>query len=109
MEIRELFVSGDRISIRNQVVTEFLREDPGSGKGENSTKYRYNVESLADGSLIYLKRPAPLNKGFDFEIHVENTAFKEKGSRKTMPSHRNIIDDLILKKSSDSKEYKKVK
>lgn len=103
MDIRELSVNGERRDIRSQVVNEFLNEKPGTGTGEKSTRYRYNVETLQNGDKIYLKRPAPLNKGFDFEIHVENISFKEKGSRKSMPSHKNIIDDLILKKVNDSK------
>lgn len=108
MEIREISINENRRKTRIKVVNEFLKEEPGTGKGEESTKYRYNVETLQNGDKIYLKRPAPLNKGFDFEIHVENISFKDKGSRKSMPSHTNIIEDLRLKKYSDSKEYEKV-
>lgn len=107
MNIKKLQVKGNRESIRKQVVTMFLKEEPGTGKGENSSKYRYDVEILNDGSKIYLRRPAPLNKGFDFEIHVENIKFRDRG-RVHMPSHSDIVEDLKIKKEHDMGEYCKV-
>lgn len=107
IKIEKLNVGGSRRDIRESVIKMFLNEEPGTGSGENCSRYRYDVEELNDGSKIYLKRPAPLNKGVDFEVHVENVRFREKG-RIHMPSHLNIIQDLIDKKEENSHEYKKV-
>lgn len=82
-----------RRQIRRILVSEFLKESPGQGNKELASRYRYNVETLQDGRRVYILRPAPLNKGFDFTIHVER--FK---SRKTMPSHKDILDDLRSKR-----------
>ena len=67
-----------RRQIRRILISEFLKEKPGEGKEALASRYRYYVETLADGRRIFLHRPAPLNKGFDFTIHVENTRFKTK-------------------------------
>jgi hypothetical protein len=87
----------DRREVRKQLISYFLDEEPGQGKGELCSHYKYYVEELQDGSRVYLKRPAVLNKGFDFEVHVENMNFG-KSRRTTMPSHNIIINDLRAKK-----------
>ncbi|QNL23180.1 DNA adenine methylase [Hyphobacterium sp. CCMP332] len=96
-----------REEIRRQVVNEFLEEIPGTGIGESTSKYRYDVERLSNGNRIYLKRPAFNNKGFDFEIHVEGEEFG--GRIKTRPRHEDIVKDLELKKNESSTEYDKLK
>lgn len=104
-----LGMSGNRKEIRKNVILKFMDEEPGTGRGENCSRYIYVVEELEDGSNIYLKRPAPLNKGVDFEVHVENTRFRSRGARLSMPSHNNIIEDLSNKKNSNAEEHRKVK
>lgn len=98
----------DRASIREQVVRTFLREEPGTGKGDDCSVYRYEVEQLADGRSIFLKRPAVLNKGFDFEVYVSDTYFGS-GRRTRRPSHRVIFEDLRLKQQENPIEFEKVK
>ncbi|MDL2219128.1 DNA adenine methylase [Ruminococcaceae bacterium OttesenSCG-928-O06] len=93
---------GTRNEVRTRVVNEFLNETPGNGTGENAAKYRYYVETLADGNRIFLERPATLNKGFDFVIHVENYQFV---NRKTNPRHDDIIGDLAAKKAENQRTY----
>lgn len=105
--ISDLVISGDRRVIRRQVIIKFLEEEPGTGTGENSSKYIYYVERLYDGSRIFLRRPAPLNKGVDFEVNVENIKFRDRG-KVTMPSHADIINDLSCKKEDNGNEYRKV-
>ena len=100
-------ITGDRKEIRRKVIERFLEEEPGSGTGDKSSKYIYDVEVLEDGSKIFLRRPAPLNKGVDFEVHVDNVRFRAKG-RISMPSHSDIIIDLNEKKIDNPKEYMKV-
>jgi hypothetical protein len=104
-----LNVSGNRANIRKQTIIAFLDEDPGTGKRELCSRYTYNVEKLENGDKVYLKRPAALNKGVDFEVHVEGIEFRMRGGRRTMPSHNNIVEDLNLKKNENSREYEKVK
>jgi hypothetical protein len=62
--------------------------------------YRYNVETCYDGSRIYLLRPTPLNKGFDFQVNLENFRTSIRKPRKNtleMPSHGDVEHDLQLK------------
>jgi hypothetical protein len=62
--------------------------------------YRYNVETCRDGARIYLIRPTPLNKGFDFQVNLENFRSSLRKPRKNtleMPSHGDVEHDLMLK------------
>ena len=94
-----------RRQIRRILISEFLKEHPGQGNRELASRYRYNVETLEDGRRVYLLRPAPLNKGFDFTIHVEDTRFK---SGKTMPSHKDIMNDLRSKRERTPSSSRKL-
>lgn len=92
-----------------RVVNCFSNEQPGIGREDYASRYRYYVETLQDGNRIYIVRPANLHYGFDFEIHVENTNYAESGKRiKTMPSHENLNTDLLLKKASSPQMYVKL-
>lgn len=104
---KSLKVAGDRTSIRKQVIMEFLNEEPGTGKGDDCSKYVYVVETITDSKKVILKRPANLNKGMDFTVHVENVRFKEKGIV-DIPSHTDILTDLEGKKKSEPEKYKEI-
>lgn len=108
MPLKELSlsVSGDRFQIRKQVIKAFTKEKPGCGKGDDCSKYIYYVETLKNDERIYLKRPAALNKGLDFTVHVENAKFRKKWLV-DMPSHKDIVADLKKKKKSDPLQYDK--
>ncbi len=82
----------DRKKLRDQIIDLFKAEDAGKGKGDLSTRIVYCVERTQN-EIIYLKRPAPLNNGFDFEVHTSNKLFF--GRIKTRPSHECI--KVILK------------
>ncbi len=97
----------NRKTIREKLIKEFLKEKPGTGKGELTSVYLYYVETLTDGRRIYLKRPARLNKGMDFEVNVEQTNFGTI-RRTAMPSHKSILKDLKSKKKKNPRNYKKV-
>ncbi|MBN1862073.1 MAG: hypothetical protein JW790_00295 [Dehalococcoidales bacterium] len=84
-----------RVELRKIVVTQFLREEPGLGKGDDASHYRYNVETIGDGRRIYLTRPAYLKKGFDFRINVEGTTFQ---TGREYPKHDDIFNDLREKR-----------
>jgi len=81
----------DRVRIREEMLGHWMKEKPGTDKLRNL--YRYNVETLADGSCIYLMRPARLNKGCDFVIYCENFLKFKNGNPKP-PQQRTLIDEL---------------
>lgn len=95
----------DRKELRDNLIDLFKSENAGKGKGDLSTKVVYCVEDV-NGEIIYLKRPAPLNKGFDFEVHTKNKLFF--GRIKTRPSHECIKKILIVLKSQEPTIYNSV-
>lgn len=103
-----LSIKGDRFQIREQVVSDFLREAPGTGYGDLCSKYIYHVENTLDNKRLILKRLARLNKGFDFEVHVEATLFGNK-RRTTRPRHIDIYNELRNKQLESEAEYRKVR
>ena len=94
-----------RAELRKIVVSQFLKEEPGLGGGDNASHYRYNVETLSDGRRIYLTRPAYLKKGFDFRINVEGTTFQTSHE---YPKHDDIFDDLREKRRRNPAMCKKL-
>ncbi len=87
-----------RNELRKYVVLKFMEEKAGKGTGELATRYRYNVETFIDGKKLYLIRPAYMKVGFDFQIWMENWANNNKDK---MPSHKDIVQDLKLKKDEN--------
>src|ERR1044072_9029493 len=81
----------DRVRIREEMLGHWMREKPGTQELRNL--YRYNVETLANGSGIYLMRPARLNKGCDFVIYCEDFLKFKNGNPKP-PEQRTLIDEL---------------
>lgn len=96
---------GDRNSTRRKVVLEFMEEEPGTGRGNYATHYKYYVERLRDGRKVYLTRPAWLKVGFDFLIHVEGETFI---NGKDNPSHDDIIQDLVRKKEENTGLFRRL-
>ena len=88
MSIQTLNLNVDnlaRAQIRSKLLQVWESELPASGQ------YRYNVEQCADGSKIYLLRPANLNKGCDFKIISEN--FKKwKNGKDKAPKHDDVFE-----------------
>ena len=103
---RELVLPADldRRGIRKFVINQFLDEEAGNGKSDLSTKYIYTVERLTNSNIV-LKRPAFLNKGMDFTVHVVGKKFREKYGTKDQPSHQEIINELIYLKQQYPIEY----
>lgn len=99
--------SKDRASIRNEVITLFLKEKLGKGTGEDSSKYHYTVEEYDEYKII-LKRPTGLNKGFDFTVNVDGMFFK-KNRRYCTPMHGDIKLALKYVKDNNPKNYEKVR
>ena len=85
----------DRNALRTLLLDKLVKEKAGAGNKEKTSKYHYNVETLASGKKVYLTRPVPLNKGFDFIIHVQDYTFI---NGKDNPRHDDILNDLKIKK-----------
>lgn len=83
---------GDRVSMRKNLIQTFLCEIPGTGTGNDASRYQYNVEQWGKYG-IFLKRPTQLNKGFDFTVNIDGLFFK-KNRRYSNPSHQDILNAL---------------
>ncbi|MFD2542574.1 hypothetical protein ACFSSB_09620 [Lacinutrix gracilariae] len=113
VDLTEVNFSQNREEFRKEIITIFLEENPGTGKGANTSRYKYVVRVLPNGNKVYLSRPANFNNGFDFTLNVENTNFNagllnKKGSAKrasTRPTHENILADLRNKKTENTTLY----
>ena len=66
------------------------------GEEESQAKYRYFVHTFADGSRLYLDRPARLNKGCDFIVYLENQLLWKNGNDRP-PSHDDLWKELEAK------------
>ncbi len=95
--------NGNRIEKRKALITCFLNENPGTGRGDNASRYRYEVDSYGNYG-IFLKRPTQLNKGFDFTVNVSGMYFK-KNRRYSNPSHNDIFEALLCCKKECPNEY----
>ncbi len=98
--------TGDRTQKRQSLISCFLNENAGTGRGNDASRYQYNVEEY-EGYGIYLKRPTQLNKGFDFTVNVEGMYFK-KNRRYSNPSHQDIFDALSCCRNEYPSEYNDV-
>ena len=77
-KIRELPpLRGEREAWYRALIERFLERKPSTGKEKQATRYRYEAETYREYA-IFLQRPAWLNNGFDFIVHVERSAFSEK-------------------------------
>lgn len=102
-------LSKDKKSVRSEIVTLFLEEKPGTGKGNNTSKYEYTVEEYDKYSIV-LKRPAVKNKGFDFVITINSIYFKTSKRKRQYPKHDDIIEALKqLKQTIGDKKYETIK
>jgi hypothetical protein len=57
---------------------------------------------LKDGRRVFLLRPTFLNKGIDFQVWVE----RMRGVEDERPSHKDVFNDLKLKKTENPKDFK---
>ncbi|ELZ74748.1 DNA adenine methylase [Haloferax larsenii JCM 13917] len=69
-------------------------------EARGETYFRYNIDTLSDGTQIFLIRPAWLNKGYDFKVCVEEW----DGSANPAPSHPEIYSDLYWKREHDDSD-----
>ena len=98
---------GNRIQKRHALISCFLNEDAGFGRGNEASRYQYDVESYGEYG-IFLKRPTQLNKGFDFTVNVEGMYFK-KNRKYSNPSHQDIFEALSCCRNDFPNEYDRVR
>lgn len=106
-EITQSFSNeGTRNEVRMRVINALSQETPGTGNGDDASKYIYYVETLASGDRVYLQRPANLHNGFDFLVCVENTNYAPAGQRsRNYPKHEDLGADLQKKKQENLEMY----
>ncbi len=100
----------DRKKIRDNIVDLFKSERAGQGKGLDSTRVIYCMEKTLNDEIIYLQRPAYLNKGFDFTVNVKKYNFKaptkKNQNRLThTPRHDSIFHPLNLIKITNVTDF----
>lgn len=100
--------SEDRAELRKQIITIFLNENPGTGKGVLTSKYKY-ITKIVNNHEVYLSRPAQFNNGFDFTLNVSGINFNPGGRATTRPTHQNIYNDLLMKKNENPELYEQLK
>ena len=108
IDLTTIKFSNNRAELRSQIINVFLKEAPGSGKNELTSRYRYITKKLNDGREVYLSRPANFNNGFDFTLNVSSTNFNAADANKrssTRPTHSNIFDDLNKKYNENPELY----
>jgi len=94
-----------RKTIRDQLITTFLSETQGTGKGINASHYIYIMETFKNYEIT-LHRPGTLKYGFDFTVNVEkNLMFKGPKKHKTYPSYPDIINILISFRNKNTSTY----
>lgn len=81
----------------------FANETPGTAN--DTSRYTYVVETIADGSHIYLRRPAPLNNGIDFTVNSDNYVFCVGNRNLHKPAHDNIFSMLGEKRRENETLY----
>ena len=100
----------NRAELRKRIVELFLQENPGTGTRELMQKYRYNIKKFSLNRILYLDRPAYLNKGMDFLVRVENYNFRETGRGiKNAPRQKELVSDLERKKAQFPVLFKALK
>ncbi len=105
-EIEWKLAGNSRETLRKDVVNKFLSEPCGYWKNgeKHVTRFKYFVEKLEDSRRIFLLRPTYLNKGIDFQVWVE----RFNGIKDQRPSHKDIFNDLKLKKKENPKDFSRL-
>lgn len=81
-----------REKLRVAVLMKWAKEVCGSAA--DFQRYRYNVEQLPNGGLVYLHRPAFMNKGCDFVVHCDPAIPRDDGKRYKNPRHKDLTGEL---------------
>jgi hypothetical protein len=88
----------DRALLHKFVLDQWANETP-------NTQYLYEIDRTANNKLIYLERPAQLNKGCDFKIYVEDLIINKTNPYDKPPNFKYLLDDLKEKKSKHPSDW----
>ncbi len=103
------YFTGDRKEFRKQLIGAFVDEEPGTGTGENCTRYIYEVDTSPSGHTIELHRPAFLNKGIDFTVRCLSIVFNDKNPHwRHVPTHADVVEVLTSLKANYPGRYGEV-
>jgi hypothetical protein len=103
--IRRHFI-GDRKEFRKALIGAFLDEEPGTGTGEQCSRYIYEVDTSPSGHTIELHRPAFLNKGIDFTVRCLSIVFNGKNAHwRHVPTHDDLVQILSSIKDKHPERY----
>lgn len=83
-----------REGLRVAVLMKWAEEECGNANAFQ--RYRYNVEQLPNGGLVYLHRPAFKNKGCDFVVNCDPGIPRDDGRKHKNPRHVDLIGELKL-------------
>lgn len=92
-----------RETLYRRLIDSFMSEAPGTPTERN--RYTYTVETLSDGSHIFLRRPARLNNGMDFTVKSDRYRFPAGRNHILNPSHGNIVEMLAAKRAENPVVY----
>lgn len=104
IDLRPFRFGPTRTAIRKRLFLNFANENPGTGKQDLTSRYRYLVETLSDGTVMSIVRPGRRN-GADFRIEVMGHKFMNKTCS---PKYDDIFQDLLEKKTNNEKLYEKL-
>lgn len=82
-----------RVEQRVAVLLKWSEEESG-GVGIKQ-RYRYNVETFSGDGIVYLHRPAFLNKGCDFTVHCTPLISRDDGKKFTNPRHQDLVREIL--------------
>ena len=83
-----------RVEQRVAVLLKWSEEESG-GVGTKQ-RYRYNVERFPGGGIVYLHRPAFLNKGCDFTVHCSPLISREDNKKISNPRHQDLVREIFF-------------
>lgn len=102
-------IANTREEARRKVVLKFLNEN--FGTKNDTSKYEYIVETYGNYKVI-LKRPARINKGFDFIVWTLGIYYKTGNKRRHQyPSDKEDIPFILtnVKQNIGDRAYKPIK
>lgn len=82
-----------RVEQRVAVLLKWSEEE--SGDVDIKQRYRYNVETFSGDGIVYLHRPAFLNKGCDFTVHCTPLISRDDSKKLTNPRHQDLVREIV--------------
>lgn len=83
-------------SVEQRVAVLLKWSEEESGGVGTKQRYRYNVETFSETGVVYLHRPAFLNKGCDFTVHCTPLISRDDGKKFTNPRHKDLVREILL-------------